>query len=250
MKRATLDALVAAQESRARRVRVVSLSTGNEALIAEPSELSELEEAEFAAHEPKLAEVVAKVLAGDRGRLVQIDSDSDSISDSGAADAPSFFVHPFNPRPRLIIVGAVHIAQRLARLALGLGYDVLVIDPRRGFLTESRFPGVARSHEWPDVAVESAGLDGRSALVALSHDPKIDQPALEVALRSDCFYIGALGSQRTQAKRRARLAELGFDEAALARIHGPVGLDIGASSPAEIALSIAAELTECLRKRA
>ena len=118
-----------------------------------------------------------------------------------------------------------------------------------GFLTEARFPGVAISHAWPDEALDSFGLDARSAVVTLSHDPKLDDPALHSALRSNCYYIGALGSRRTQAKRRARLAEAGFDEARIARIHGPVGLDIGAGSPAEIALSIAAELTACLRKR-
>ena len=135
-------------------------------------------------------------------------------------------------------------------LARELGWAVTLIDPRRGFLTEARFPGVERRHEWPDEALADFALDARSAVVTLSHDAKIDEPALGVALRSDCFYIGALGSQRTQAKRRDRLREAGHDEAALARIHGPVGLDLGARSPAEIALSIAAEICAALRKAA
>ena len=165
------------------------------------------------------------------------------------ADGASFFVQPFNPPLRLAIVGAVHIAQRLARLALDLGYAVTVIDPRQGFLTAARFPGVERVHAWPDAALADFAPDARSAVVTLSHDAKIDEPALAAALGSSAFYVGALGSKRTQAKRRDRLREAGLDDATLARIHGPVGLDLGAQSPAEIALSIAAELTATLRAR-
>ena len=228
MKVETLEAILSAREARDARVRIVWLDDGRELLVSNPNEISE---------DPAVAAAVADTLAGDRGRLVE--------SEAGAA-----FVHPFSPRIRLVIVGAVHIAQRLAALARDLGYEVTIVDPRRGFLTEARFPGMTLSHEWPDAALEAHGLDERCAVVTLSHDPKIDNPALEVALRSSCFYIGALGSQRTQAKRRDRLRDLGFDDAALARIHGPIGLDIGARSPAEIAVSIAAELTACLRKRA
>jgi xanthine dehydrogenase accessory factor len=243
MKADTLDALIAARRAREGRVRIVSLTSGVEALVSDPAELSAVG---FGDSRGALVEVVAAVLAGDRGRIVVPESERGAAS----GEAESYFVHPFNPPVRLVIVGAVHIAQRLSVLAQDLGYEVLVIDPRRGFLTEARFPGVARSHDWPDVALEGAAkLDARSALVTLSHDPKIDNPALEVGLQSACFYIGALGSRRTQGRRRERLEELGFDETALSRIHGPVGLDIGASSPAEIALSIAAELTQCLRKR-
>ena len=124
-----------------------------------------------------------------------------------------------------------------------------VIDPRTGFLTEARFPGVALDSRWPDEALEAFELDARSAVVTLSHDSKIDEPALSVALRSPAFYVGALGSRRTQEKRRVRLREAGLAEADLDRIHGPVGLDLGAKSPAEIALSVAAELTETLRRK-
>lgn len=246
MKSETLDALVAARGAREGRVRIVSLSTGKEWLLATPVDFGA---EDFGESGEALLDAVHAVQAGDRGRIVEPEPGTPGPSSGTPPPPEAFFVHPFNPPVRLAIVGAVHIAQRLAIFARDLGYEVLLIDPRRGFLTEARFPGVTRSHEWPDVALESAKLDARSALVTLSHDPKIDNPALEVGLRSSCFYIGALGSRRTQARRRERLQELGFDDAALSRIHGPVGLDIGASSPAEIALSIAAELTECLRKR-
>ena len=159
------------------------------------------------------------------------------------------FIHVHNPPLRLIIVGAVHIAQPLARMALLAGYAVAIVDPRGAFATAERFAGVAESHgfsvsrDWPDAALTALDPDSRTAVVTLTHDPKLDDPALAVALRSDAFYIGSLGSRRTHGKRRERLAELGFDDAAFARIHGPIGLDIGALSPAEIAISIMAEIT-------
>ena len=157
------------------------------------------------------------------------------------------FLRVYNPPVRVVIVGAVHIAQALAPMAQLAGYDVVVVDPRRAFATELRFQGVALSHEWPDEALRRLGLDRRTAVVTMTHDPKIDDPALQAALRSSCFYVGALGSKKTQAARRQRLQEAGFDEAALARIHGPVGLPIGAVSTAEIAVSILSELVACLR---
>ena len=225
MKRATLEAIAAARGARRALVRVVSLETGEERLV-EPDR----------ADADALADEIRAALRSDRAGLVE-------------REGATWFVHPFNPSLRLAIVGAVHIAQRLARLAVDLGYDVTLIDPRRGFLTEARFPDVTRVHAWPDEALTDFALDARSAVVTLSHDAKIDEPALSVALRSEAFYVGALGSRRTQAKRRDRLAEAGLDAEALSRIHGPVGLDLGAQSPAEIALSIAAELTATLRER-
>ena len=209
-------------------MRLTWLEDGRERVVV-PDE-------DVVADEP-LRGAVAEALRRDRGAIVE--------TSEGAV-----FVHPFNPPIRLAIIGAVHIAQRLTVLARELGWAVTLIDPRTGFLTEARFPGVERRHEWPDEALADFAPDARSAVVTLSHDAKIDEPALGVALRSDCFYIGALGSQRTQAKRRDRLREAGIDEAALARIHGPVGLDLGARSPAEIALSIAAEICAALRKAA
>ena len=225
MKRATLDALVEDREARRALVRLLWIESGEERILTDALEVKDDEE---------LATAVRAALRTDRASLFETASGK-------------VFVHPFNPPLRLAIVGAVHIAQRLTRLALDLGYAVTIIDPRRGFLTEARFPGVTRVHDWPDDALRNFELDARSAVVTLSHDAKIDEPALDVALRSPCFYIGALGSRRTQQKRRDRLAEAGMTDEALARIHGPVGLDLGARSPAEIALSIAAELTATLR---
>ena len=149
---------------------------------------------------------------------------------------------------RVFLVGAVHVAQALAPMATLAGYEVLVVDPRRAFAAEDRFPGVALSHDWPEEAFARARLDARSAVVTLTHDPKIDEPALAAALRSGAFYLGALGSRKTQAARRERLAAQGFSAGELDRIHGPVGLAIGAVSPGEIAASILAELVGCLRR--
>ncbi|OUR77285.1 hypothetical protein A9Q83_11295 [Alphaproteobacteria bacterium 46_93_T64] len=157
------------------------------------------------------------------------------------------FLNIFNPPLRLFIVGAVHIAQKLAPMAAATGYEVVVIDPRRSFGSEMRFPNVALDDRWPDEALEDLSPDRRSALVTLTHDAKLDDPALESALNSDVFYIGALGSNRTNDKRHQRLISKGFSEAAIKRINGPIGLDIGAQSPAEIAVSIMGELTACLR---
>jgi len=158
------------------------------------------------------------------------------------------FIAIHNPPLRLIIVGAVHIAQALVPMARIAGYDPLVIDPRESFATEARFPGATIVQDWPDVAVHGAGLDARTALVLLSHDPKLDDPALLQALNSRVFYIGALGSKRTHAARLQRLQDKGFSEDQIGRIHGPIGLDLGAAGPAEIAVSILAEMTQVLRR--
>ena len=160
------------------------------------------------------------------------------------------FVAVHNPPLRLIVVGAVHIAQSLVPMARIAGYDPVLIDPRDTFGSAARFPGETILHDWPDEAVTALGLDARTALVLLTHDPKLDDPALITALRADCFYIGALGSTRTHAKRVARMQGAGFDAARIGRIHGPVGLDIGAAGPAEIAVSILAQMTAVLRGRA
>jgi xanthine dehydrogenase accessory factor len=157
------------------------------------------------------------------------------------------FVEVFNPRLRAIIIGAVHIAQPLARMAALTGYLVTVVDPRTAFASDTRFPDMALSTEWPDEALAKLKPDRRTAIITLTHDPKLDDPALAAALRSDAFYIGALGSSKTHATRCKRLAAMGFVEADLARIHGPVGLNIGAISPAEIAVAIVAQITQVLR---
>lgn len=167
---------------------------------------------------------------------------------SGFEPESRTFVGIHNPPLRLIVVGAVHIAQALVPMARIAGYDPVIIDPRETFGSEHRFPGERLLHDWPDDAVEAIGLDARTALVLLTHDPKLDDPALEKALRSKVFYIGALGSTRTHGKRLTRLEAAGFTEAEIARIHGPIGLDIGAAGPSEIAVSIMAEMTRVLRK--
>lgn len=159
------------------------------------------------------------------------------------------FLNVYVPPARLIVVGAVHIAQSLAPMASLLDFDVTVIDPRRAFATDDRFPGVKVMQEWADEAFEKIGLDVSTAVVTLTHDPKLDDPALEAALKSDVFYIGALGSKRTHAKRKERLAEAGITDEQFTRIHGPVGLNIGAKSPAEIAVSILGQIIEVRARR-
>ena len=220
-----LAALLAARDAREPRVWLRWLEAERRQLLAPD---------DFPGLEAGLAEAARQALRGDVARSVE------------SAEGP-VFVQPLNPPLRLVVVGAVHIAQHLADMARGAGYAVTVVDPRGAFASEARFPGVALSRAWPEAALREIGLDARSALVALSHDPKIDEPALEVGLATEVFYVGALGSRRTHARRLERLRERGLDEAALARIHAPVGLDIGARSPAEIAVSVLAQITEVLR---
>lgn len=171
-------------------------------------------------------------------------ADQSSIIEAGGR---RFFVQVHNPPLRLLIVGAVHIAQALAPMAALTGYAVTIIDPRRAFATDSRFPSMSLFSDWPDEAMAALKPDRRTAVVTLTHDPKLDDPALEAALRSDAFYIGALGSRKTHGARLARLKAAGFDDGILARIHGPVGLPINAESPAEIAVSIMAQITAVRR---
>ena len=162
-------------------------------------------------------------------------------------DGDSWFIHPHNPPLRIIVVGAVHIAQAMAPMAAPLGFSMVVVDPRRAFASEERLPGVTLSTDWPDEAMEALAPDARTAVVTLTHDPKLDDPALDAALKSEAFYIGALGSRRTHAKRVARLTELGHGAEAMGRIHAPVGLNIEAITAPEIALSIMAEIVAARR---
>lgn len=168
---------------------------------------------------------------------------------SGMIDAGGnkLFLNVYAPTARLIIVGAVHISQALAPLAQSLGYDVFVVDPRTAFASPERFPDVPLFADWPDVALPPLNVDRYTAFVAVTHDPKIDDPALLHALSRDCFYIGALGSRKTHGKRLDRLRTQGASDEDLARIHAPIGLAIGAVSPSEIAVSIMAEITAVLR---
>ncbi|ROT95914.1 XdhC family protein [Histidinibacterium lentulum] len=167
---------------------------------------------------------------------------------SGLEEDGETFVAVHNPPLRMVVVGAVHIAQALLPMARACGYDPVLVDPRPAFGAEARFPGETILDDWPDEALAGLGLDARSCVVTLTHDPKLDDPAIRAALGSEVFYLGCLGSTRTHAKRVARLEEAGFGPGDIARIHAPVGLDIGARSPAEIAVSIMAEITATLRR--
>jgi xanthine dehydrogenase accessory factor len=171
---------------------------------------------------------------------------------SGMEDTPEgrVFLTVYVPSPRLVITGAVHISQTLAPIGQLLGYDVTIVDPRTAFASIERFPDVKVIAEWPDAALPPLGIDRYTAFVALTHDPKIDDPALKHALARDCFYVGALGSKKTHAKRVDRLKQAGLTDADVSRIHAPIGLDIEAVSPAEIAVAIMGEITQVLRKRA
>lgn len=182
----------------------------------------------------ELTQAAQQVLQSDRSRTVTI-------------EGGDVFVQAFNPPLRMVVVGAVHITQALVPMARVAGYQISVIDPRLSFATAQRFPGVDLHTDWPDEVLQSMQLDARTAVVTLTHDPKIDDPALHAALRSPVFYIGCLGSRRTHAGRLERLRAAGFGDDDVARIYGPLGLALGARSPAEIALSALAQITARLR---
>jgi xanthine dehydrogenase accessory factor len=186
--------------------------------------------------EDPLAEALGEAFR--TGKSTRIDSAGEPV-----------FINVHVPPVKLIIIGAVHISQALADMARQVELDCTIIDPRTAFATPERFPHVPLIAEWPDIALPPLKPDRFTAFVALTHDPKIDDPALTIAIRAGCFYIGALGSRKTHAKRLERLAALGFDEAELARIHAPIGLDIGAVSPAEIAVSILGEIIANQRQK-
>jgi len=226
-----LDRLAADRAAKRPVVATVNLSTGRRELLrpAPPDVTPRPDQAEIAvATREALRTDAASILERRDGRL---------------------FLQPFNPPLRLVIVGAVHIAQPLSRMAAETGYEVIVVDPRGAFASDARFPGTRLERDWPDEALAALALDSRTAVVTLTHDPKLDDPALQVALRSPAFYVGSLGSRRTQDRRLARLRAEGFGERELARLHGPVGLDIGARSPAEIAVAILGQVTARLRGR-
>jgi xanthine dehydrogenase accessory factor len=225
MKAALFDALQSARSAKTPVALVTALSDGIQALVYPDRVDGTLPEAVVAAARTRLRDNAGGVVEHGDAR---------------------YFVDCHNPPLRIIVVGAVHISQTLVPMAAIAGYEVIVIDPRSSFATADRFPTVRLLDDWPDEAMTALAPDSRTAVVTLTHDPKLDDPALEVALKSDAFYIACLGSRRTHARRLDRLRAAGFDEATLARIHGPAGLAIGAVSPAEIALSILAELTAVL----
>jgi xanthine dehydrogenase accessory factor len=210
----------------------------------------------------RAAVVVTDVTSGEQRLVKAADVAADPLKEviekhirrgkSGMAETPKgkFFLTVHVPPSQLVITGAVHISQALAPMARLVGYDVTIVDPRTAFASIERFPDVKVIAEWPDVALPPLGIDRYTAFVALTHDPKIDDPALTHALARDCFYIGALGSKKTHARRIERLKAQGLSEAALARIHAPIGLQIGAVSPSEIAVAIMGEITAELRQSA
>ncbi len=229
MRRALLQELLAMREAKKPAALITMLESGAQALVSAETRgpLHDVDEATL--------EAARTALRLDR---------------SGTVDTPSgeAFVQVFMPPRRMFIIGAVHITQTLVPMAMLSGYEVAVIDPRRAFATDERFPSVEVIKEWPDRALQRLMPDRQSAIIALTHDPKLDEPALRTALRTDAFYIGALGSKKTQADRRERLRAAGFDDQALARIHGPIGLNVSAKTPAEIAISIMGEVTQVLRQ--
>ncbi len=220
-----LEAMNAARRERRAGALVTRLSDGVQRFVA----------AEAVGADP-LAEGLEAALRSGRSGLVD-------------AAGESCFLTVLTPPVRLVMIGAVHISQALAPIAGIAGLDPTVVDPRTAFATPGRFPDVPVLAQWPEDALAAAPLDRYTAICLLSHDPKIDDPALVRALNADCFYIGALGSRKTHAKRLERMRAKGFNEAALARIHAPIGLDIGAVSPAEIAVSIMGEIIAALRKK-
>jgi len=230
MKADLLAALRAARAGKTPVVLATDLASGAQSLVAGDTATGDLA---LGAEERAAARAA---LADDRSATIQ--------AASGAV-----FLHVFNPPRRLIVVGAVHISQPLVPMAAIAGYQVAVIDPRHGFATDARFPAVELVTDWPDEAMARLAPDRRTAVVTLTHDPKLDDPALAVALRSEAFYIGSLGSRRTHAKRVERLQALGLSEGQIARIRAPIGLDIGAVSPAEIAIAILGQMTEALHAR-
>jgi xanthine dehydrogenase accessory factor len=227
--RNALELLVRARAEKRPAALLRNLESGEQSLLIEGRLVDGPEPA------PEALQAAREGLRLDRSRTVE-------------TEAGPVFVQIFNPPLRLVVVGAVHIAQPLVPMATLAGYDVTVVDPRRAFASDARFPDVKVLRDWPDEALEALRPDHRTAVVTLTHDPKLDDPALDVALRSGAFYIAALGSRRTHSGRLERLTALGHDAATLGRIHGPAGLDIGAVSPAEIAISVMAEMTRVLRR--
>jgi len=226
MKRAQLQMVQTDIEQRRPVATVTTLSTGELMLVHPGDPLPD-----------DLAELLAEAVRKDRSGVAQ-------------TQAGEVFINVYNPKLRLVVIGAVHISQALIPMALAAGYDVTVIDPRTAFASGERFADVTLDARWPQEALPPIQLDRRTAFVALTHDPKIDDPALKIALAADCFYIGALGSSRTHAKRVERLTAAGVAPEALSRIRAPIGLDIGAIGAPEIAISIIAEITGALRGKA
>ena len=222
---ALLKELNAERAARRAAILVTDIADGVGKLVREGDEIS-----------GELGEAVQRAFRSGKSGLTEI-------------DGRELFLNVHVPPPRLVVIGAVHVSQALAPMARIAGFDMTVIDPRTAFATEERFADVALHAEWPEDVLKNHPLDAYTALAALTHDPKIDDHPLTAALKAGCFYVGALGSRKTHAKRLERLKEGGLSEAELERIHAPIGLDIAAASPAEIAVATLAQIIEALRKR-
>lgn len=226
MKRALLGALVTARQKNQPAVLLRGLTTGRQCVFTRKGSLGDVDQIDEV-----VIDAARAALDTDVARMVE-------------SSGERYLVQTLAPRARILIVGAVHIAQSLIPMAMQVGYDILLIDPRTGFANPKRFPDIHIDNRWPHEAMAEVEPDSRTAIVALSHDPKIDEPALQAAMDSNAFYIGALGSKGNHAKRLERLAALGYSKQQLSRINGPIGLPLGGRSPAEIAVAILAQIIQ------
>ena len=226
MKRELLGALVAARQKKQPAVLVRGLTTGKQCVVTRRKSLGDIDDID-----PVVIAAARRALDADGTRTIE-------------ADGERYLVQTLASKPRMLIVGAVHIAQSLIPMAEQIGYEIVVIDPRTAFANPERFPNIRIDNRWPIEAMSDLELDARTAVVALSHDPKIDEPTLQAAMDSNVFYIGVLGSKANHAKRLERLAAAGYSQEQLSRVHGPIGLPLGGRSPAEIAVAILAEVIQ------
>jgi xanthine dehydrogenase accessory factor len=226
VKRELLGALVAARHSKQPAVLVRGLTTGKQCVITKQESLGDVDDID-----PVVVDAARTALDADGARAIEVAGEH-------------YLIQTLANPARMIIVGAVHIAQLLIPMATNVGYEIVLIDPRSAFANPERFPDVDIDNRWPHEAMADLDLDARTAIVALSHDPKIDEPALQAAMDSNVFYIGALGSKGNHAKRLERLAALGYSKQQLSRVNGPIGLPLGGRSPAEIAVSILAQVVQ------
>ncbi len=226
MRRELLGALVAAKQKKQPAVLVRGLTNGKHCVLTRHESLGDIDDID-----PVVVDAARKALDSDGARTIE-------------AEGERYLVQTLASAARMLIVGAVHIAQSLIPMAMQLGYEIILIDPRAAFANPGRFPNIRIDNRWPVEAMSDLELDARTAIVALSHDPKIDEPVLQAAMDSNVFYIGVLGSKGNHAKRLERLTALGYSKDQLSRVHGPIGLPLGGRSPAEIAVAILAEVIQ------
>ncbi len=226
MRRELLGALVAAQHNKQPAVLVRGLTNGKHCVLTRQESLGDMDDID-----PVVVAAARKALDSDGARTIE-------------AEGERYLLQTLASKPRMFIVGAVHIAQSLIPMAEQIGYEIILIDPRTAFANPERFPNIRIDNRWPHEAMLDFELDARTAIVAMSHDPKIDEPALQAGMDSNVFYIGALGSKGNHAKRLERLAALGYSKEQLSRVHGPIGLPLGGRSPAEIAVAILAQVIQ------